>query len=848
MKKSRILNVAFIFFILSIVYTYPLILYFNKGIPYTHNASFGGEVVSMAQGDHLQSYYHYWLLKDSLHSNAPFFTNPYEFSVKGIKKFTLRRIPLSFIYLIFSIFGDIFAYNTVIFVAIVAAGLAMFLLAYTYTENYVASLAAALIYALCPFERAQMLGGHPNGFIYGIIPLMIYSYEMIFRTGKIRYAVIAGIALLFPTCIEKHLYYYIVMFSSIYVPLRIIISPSKKYFKSFFFLGVFLMISLAIVFYMKKVNIDVSIARGGRTLNEVRTYSPTIKDIFNRTNAEAERYVYLGIIPFLLTVFGAFTQILKKQSIKQKVIPAFYTLAFIVSFILSLGTTLNNIFPIYKFCYKYVPYFNYPRVPGRMVIISFLAMSVLAAYAVKEIKVHGKRPFLTYIIISILLLGIMVDYFPFPQRIGISLMEGKPSVYEKVEKTIGNKKLLELPIWPGDSSWSSIYEYYVTKTRVKIINGYHPMVTRKYIRKIFSPLVSLNIGEINEKQYELLKKLDVKYIIFHQEAYPPKVSHYPSFYAVERLKASRYLKFLQRSGPMWLFLVLDCPLPGERATLLQPLTGVVKEAEWLHHRTGRTVRDVLASNAEAVFAKAGKDRNGCIISGRQQVFPKGSYKVTFRLKVGNTPMDAEVAHLVVLGYTALGKRREIVRKNVYGRDFTKSGEYQDVTLSYTLKKTMRTEFLVYYTGVADLWCDYVYILMDNECDPCFLYPAERLYYHGNVLKDLQAHGGQAVFVKKRAKGYVLYGPYRRYPKGHYTVEYLIKGNNVSPENALLLDACTDYGTKIFVSRFLKGKDFIGGKYQIFTLQFSLDRERILEFRVKNLGESDFWIDEVKILQ
>lgn len=67
MKRCReLILVILLFGILSLIYTYPLMLYFSRGMPYVQVPADGYEIVPIIQGDHLQFYYYLWLGKDAL--------------------------------------------------------------------------------------------------------------------------------------------------------------------------------------------------------------------------------------------------------------------------------------------------------------------------------------------------------------------------------------------------------------------------------------------------------------------------------------------------------------------------------------------------------------------------------------------------------------------------------------------------------------------------------------------------------------------------------------------------------------------------------------------------------------
>lgn len=99
------------------------------------------------------------------------------------------------------------------------------------------------------------------------------------------------------------------------------------------------------------------------------------------------------------------------------------------------------------------------------------------------------------------------------------------------------------------------------------------------------------------------------------------------------------------------------------------------------------------------------------------------------------------------------------------------------------------------------------------------------------------------------KDTLCYGPYQRYPEGHYTITFRLKtDNNSLTEDIAIIDVATDTGQKIFVKKHLKGIDFsAANKYQDFNLAFNHDKylDR-LEFRVYFLKKSDLWVDHIEV--
>ena len=880
MKKNRlkIIFIILIFFSLSVILTYPLISYFNRGIPYTRTPAEGWEVRALEQGDHLQLYYHFWLARDALRREYPFFVDPYEFSVEGIKIFTVRRLPLSIIFVIFSVFGGAFAYNATVLISLTFSGLAMFLLARVYLKSDFPAFIAGLIYAASPFAVGQLLGGHTNGFIWGVVPLAVFSLEKLFSEGKLKFALLYSFCLFTFALIEYHLLYYLCLFSLLFLPLRTITSLARWKGANFnlirrlmkAWMPIFLSLFLVFLFvmFLKKIEISTSIAGQGRKLSEVRLYSPGIEDLFSRGNVDAEKNIYLGMVSLVLVFLGLSFSFCRPANntdqYEEKINRLFFAGGLGISALLALGPSLSDFFPLYDVCYKFIPYFNYPRVPGRIIVISFLCLSILAGYGVKEIiaflsrsrKEVFKKVVLTVVGVS-LCLGIFLDYHS-NSKAGICLFDEKNRIYEIIKEDTGNKKILELPLWPGDTAWSSIYLYYVTLTRVKIINGYYPLVPREYVDRIFYPLLSLNLGDISRAQYEFLKKLGVKYVVMHEDAFPEKVSHFRSIYSVNRLRQSPYLEFITRDRLIWLFEVRDKPVLQEEDSKVISAAGVLKAARWFHRRIGRLTDEPEAEDGQALFASVETDKPGHLLFGRQQVFPRGDYKLIFHLKTDNNTIGEPIA---ILDVCANNGRDIISRKEIKGTDFKKAGEYQDFVFEFNPSGVsirggeeiqewpLFPEFRINFLKKANLWVDYLYILFADQEDPRYHYEAEELYYRGLLSEDSDASAEKAVMFSPGLTLHpeVLYGPYRRFSKGIYQISFRLKTDELSDFSLAKLEVTANFGRKKLAEREIKGSDFKEkGIYQYFTFPFELKNEQILEFRIIYYHKEKLWVDMVEI--
>ncbi len=251
--------------------------------------------------------------------------------------------------------------------------------------------------------------------------------------------------------------------------------------------------------------------------------------------------------------------------------------------------------------------FNFPRVSGRILAVACVGLAMLAALGLAALRRRaGRRAGLLTALVLVLLVA---DYLP-AHAPGLTTLPLTHPVYDRLarERQPG-ETILELPIWPGESAWTSDYLWYVTRYRNLLVNGYSPATPRAYVDRIFKPLYPLDFGEMRRPQYDLLKSLGIRFIVFHEEVYPPKISDFPFRVTVENLRASKYLETVAGAPPLWLFRLKPEPPAGEEfaAGGISPV-GSLREAEHWNAGRGTRVEDPLASGGAAIAFPAGAGR------------------------------------------------------------------------------------------------------------------------------------------------------------------------------------------------------------------------------------------------
>lgn len=926
-KFKEIFFVSIALFIIAIGSSYPLILHLNNGIPHTSNIE-----IKNNPGDHLQTYYWFWLLKDNLIGESDLFTNPYEFNMHdGQVPQGINMFPFSILFVLLSPFGDVAAYNCLVLLSYILAGLFTYLLCKLITRNIAASFISAIIFMLVPFRISQVNAGHLNGFILFYFPLILYLFELAIQNYRKSTAFLCGAAIFTLALMEPHMTYYLFSFLLVYVPIKFLILSTNNetsatdnqkwdvkkaiyqmatllassfviiifwqlifshrwetsifnkslllaliwyppvflcfslflaylfsyiglyrldvslqnetksnlpfillllyalpfirlipgieyaliilavclsmilkifYFNKFtkippghivkslfsslrghYFLVIFIATAIGMsVIYLLNVKytfIDDSIVGEGRGISELALFSPKFRDILNRTNVYGvERIIYLGLIPWItftyvyILLVRRFTIEPMRQQTPNYVMFSFFATAFLLAYTLSIGLGFGHM-SLYLFFYHFYPFFDYPRVPIRILPLALISISILSAVALTDLRKRLNT--LLWLCISITMgIGLLVDYTPF-LKTSISLMSNNP-IYQKIKNNMEDTYLLELPLWPGDSHQSSLYEYFTTKDRIKRINGYSPVVTKKYIEEIFWPLSPLNTGDMTRKIYNQLKRIPVKYITLHDNdhLFARKASRYDPMYTVRKLLVSPYLTLVLKKDNIYLFELKD--KVDEAAEEPHP-----KYLSWhfpagkKYHNTGTRVFDESIGK-EVIRGSKLKDPIGFLNFGPYDVnFNKGRYLAYFRMKTNVIETNPLVTTIDVV-YTQNDKVTVVAEQEIYGKMFDEPGEYKDFYLPFSIDQPQRLEFRAEFHKNADIWIDKIVVHYADEIDPLMTLEAEHIDGNiGIVISDDRFSGKKAISarISENKSDYLISGPFRKYPAGNYVASFYI---------------------------------------------------------------------------
>ena len=211
------------YFLVALFATYPLVLHFTETIPYVLLPEKNTELLPLVAGDHLQTYYWFWLFKDNLIGQSAFFSNPYEFHIGGrYLQHGYAQFPVSVLFFLLSVFGNVPAHNLLILLTYVFSGLSLYYLVRIWGLSALPSFIGGLVFALAPGRQTQLLAGHINGYVWFLIPLTLYFFEKGYRVQRYGPIVLSGLCILSLGMVEPHLLYFFLLFLGLYLPARIL--------------------------------------------------------------------------------------------------------------------------------------------------------------------------------------------------------------------------------------------------------------------------------------------------------------------------------------------------------------------------------------------------------------------------------------------------------------------------------------------------------------------------------------------------------------------------------------------------------------------------------------------------
>jgi len=570
------------------LFAWPLPRHMGTGIPSSPRNVEKYNTRAMMPGDHLQLLYHFRLASDMLTGKIPLMQNPYEFNTGDD---TERFEPGPFYFPFSAVFaaaaalgGQAFGWNLTGLLALIVTYLATWRLARRFTVSERVAAFAALVSIALPYRWIVVLGGSPTGFAMTLVPLLFWGLDVAARDGKISGGIAAGVAILLAFCSDLHVFF----FSVLATPFWCILALTARTMKARLSARACRRIAVALIpvivlglaaFWLSRITArELAGADMGKgwALREIARYSPWPRGLFRWENMGITNQVYVGItMPLLLTLgalsllLAAFQKPIDKRwqdnanptGSRHAALGLLVLLALGLVLAVSLALGTNGPFKggLLELCRTLVPPYRMVRQTAKVYCLVPTLLAVAGALSLSALADTFRKA--GTVLCVIFALALVVES-RFQVNATVCVLDRAQPAYAAVAVDAHASgqlpRALALPLWPGNSHWSSLNQYYASVHRVRMVNGYRPAVARAY-RATFRRLESANQGLFSDAQLNWLLERGIGHVLLHEDAFPEKVSPFPVAITLGRLLEHPRLELLEQHEQVWAFRVLAEP-------------------------------------------------------------------------------------------------------------------------------------------------------------------------------------------------------------------------------------------------------------------------------------------------
>ncbi|MGA0333783.1 MAG: hypothetical protein ACO3N7_05490 [Kiritimatiellia bacterium] len=569
----------FISALVWILYSWPLPLYWNEGIPSSSTNIEKYSTRTLVKGDQLQLNYFYWLFSDMLKGETPFFHNLYEFNTgDDAERYRVANynIPLSFIYAGWDALGNrAFAWNMSLYTTVFLSYWLTWIYLFRLTRREGISMVAALVSISLPFRSMKLLGGSPIGMAMLWVPIIILGLDLAVRDRRWLGGIMATLGIYAAFWNDTRIFYFCVLTSPVwcfyaFIQLAPSLWKSPKWWKQVLarllpFAGMVLWMFWEGLQFKNKDLANTNL-RDGRDILEINNFSPSAESLFAWRAYGIQSHAYIGYSLVVLLGMGlAFClwRIFWKKESQLKT-PALLTgiSAAMAVIVVCMALGMNGPFDglVFRAARALLPGYKLIRMTiqsyGILPHVLSVAVAMMLCMLVPAHLPPKKAFWLTLGIGAVLFTDHAAQV-----RATICLLPEQQGAYAAVaahaEETAADKRVIVLPIWPGDSDWASIYQYYVSLYRIRMINGYSPVLREDYVRDIFGTFGPFNSGTLSDAALDDLIDRNTRYLLLHEDAFPEKVSPFPVGFTLKRLLNHPRLEKIGHDQNVWAFHILE---------------------------------------------------------------------------------------------------------------------------------------------------------------------------------------------------------------------------------------------------------------------------------------------------
>ncbi|MDZ4199979.1 MAG: hypothetical protein U1E27_11940, partial [Kiritimatiellia bacterium] len=564
------------------IFTWPLPRYVTRGIPMSsQNVELGG-ARSMMPGDHLQLLYHFRLVDDFLAGRIPWFHNVYEFNTGDDRE---RYLPGSYFFPFSALYSGLVrilppaaAWNLIGWLSIWVTFAASLAYAGRFSRMRAAVFFGALLSILIPFRWVNLLGGSPAGFAMMWVPLVALGVDGAVREGKIQDGLLAGTALFLLCWGDLQVFFFTTLSLPLWAGLAFLDarlhhsmrwSEIRARVPSLLFVAGGLAASAAYRM-IRRAHLSASSMSTGRDLTEVRGFSPSARGFWQWAAEGLQSHVYLGITVALILAGALVFSILRiRQRTRSSddsspfVLPMALA-ALLAILVLALGVQGPFQGVALRLMRTVLPPYAMVRQTAKIFALLPTLLAVIGALSIEQFArwIGSRRWGWVAAITGSLVLLSLVEYKA-QVRATICLLDLEQGAYAAVAKDSAGAenppRALVLPLWPGEAAEASVYQFHAQSYGIRLVKGYSPVVSRRYLTEVFQPLQAINQGWLSDELIGRLDGMGVRYLLLHEDMFPEKVSPFPVTQTRDRLSGHPRLTFLAQDGAVRAYRIESRP-------------------------------------------------------------------------------------------------------------------------------------------------------------------------------------------------------------------------------------------------------------------------------------------------
>ena len=562
--------------------TWPLGKMFHEGIPSSNRPEDGGARY-MIPGDHLQFMYQLWMLADSFTGQTPLFYHVYEFNQgddQALYNPGSYYFPFGLLYSAgYAIGGRVVGWNLMLCVTVWLVYWATWRLLRRFSDSELTAGVAALPSILLPYFYVSLLGGSPTGLGMLWVPLIFWGVDVAIRDRKMWGGVMAGILLFIASWVDLHVFFFVFLATPVWALMCAAFSTgslTRRSRSTRRFLPLLPILIGMIGAYLQtsiiKSSLDHTLQSQGRSIKESLGYALRWTGWFDTTLDNQYNIIYIGVWVIVILLIGlafmGFDAWRNTPGARLRLALLVMVLASIGGIaILALGpnTPFDHEHRLWKTLRAVIQPYKMIRQPAKIYCILTPFLGIALVIVLDRFNRFIVRRVWIVLLAVLLAAGCCWDY---GRRLDptLCLLDAEQGGYraaaEDAAKCGRENRAMAIPLWPGDSHWNSITEYYATLYRTKMLNGYSPAVSRQYFTNVFLRFEAINMGVVSDEILDGLLAMKIGYLIFHEDAFPQKVSPFPATQTLRELQQHPRLQFLANDKAVWSFKILErSPLP-----------------------------------------------------------------------------------------------------------------------------------------------------------------------------------------------------------------------------------------------------------------------------------------------